>query len=343
MDAFIQILVLAAFLGAGALIHRLRLSTPPALTDRIIKLVLFVLLFVMGFRLGNARELFSRLGEIGLLAAATAAFAVAGTVIAIFLSYAALDAWRGRAGRRLKRPGAGYGRPHNAAPIAMDEEGAAVGSAGAPGDASASALGWKHFKGPALLLAFVLAGMAIGVALPEFHAIDYGSVTGWVLNALLFMVGMQFAQSGLSLKSAFARTDTALVPAATVAGSLLGGLAVAALFGISAGKGLALAAGFGWYSLSGVLIADLGDPLLGSAAFLANMLREALALLLIPILGASKRPYSAIGVGGATAMDVTLPLIEQCAGPAAVPISFASGALLSLLVPFLVPLFYGLG
>jgi uncharacterized membrane protein YbjE (DUF340 family) len=325
MDAFIQILVLVAFLAAGALCHRLRLSTPPALTDSIIKLVLFALLFVMGFRLGNARELFSRIGEIGLLAAATAAFAVAGTVIAIFLSYAILDALLLRLGRGRAQPAAGPKEPIGAA------------------SASANSPGWKHFKGPALLLAFVVVGTALGVALPEFRSINYGSVTGWVLNALLFMVGMQFAQSGLSLKSAFARADTALVPAATMAGSLLGGLAVAALFGISAGKGLALAAGFGWYSLSGVLIADLGDPLLGSAAFLANMLREALALLLIPILGASKRPYSAIGVGGATAMDVTLPLIEQCAGPAAVPISFASGALLSLSVPFLVPLFYGLG
>jgi uncharacterized membrane protein YbjE (DUF340 family) len=325
MDAFIQILVLVAFLAAGALCHRLRLSTPPALTDSIIKLVLFALLFVMGFRLGNARELFSRIGEIGLLAAATAAFAVAGTVIAIFLSYAILDALLLRLGRGRAQPAAGPKEPIGAA------------------SASANSPGWKHFKGPALLLAFVVVGTALGVALPEFRSINYGSVTGWVLNALLFMVGMQFAQSGLSLKSAFARADTALVPAATMAGSLLGGLAVAALFGISAGKCLALAAGFGWYSLSGVLIADLGDPLLGSAAFLANMLREALALLLIPILGASKRPYSAIGVGGATAMDVTLPLIEQCAGPAAVPISFASGALLSLSVPFLVPLFYGLG
>ncbi|MBP7264732.1 MAG: LysO family transporter, partial [Spirochaetia bacterium] len=67
------------------------------------------------------------------------------------------------------------------------------------------------------------------------------------------------------------------------------------------------------------------------------------ALLLIPVLAASKRPYTAIGAGGATAMDVTLPLIEQCAGPDSVPVSFASGATLSLLVPVLVPLFYRLG
>jgi uncharacterized membrane protein YbjE (DUF340 family) len=188
----------------------------------------------------------------------------------------------------------------------------------------------------------VIVGFAIGAFSPE-AALDYGRVTGWVLNALLFMIGLQFAQSGISLRSAFVRADTALVPIATVAGSLAGGLAVAAVFGLSAGKGLSLAAGFGWYSLSGVLISDLGDPALGSAAFLANMARESLALILIPVLATTKRPYAAIGVGGATAMDVTLPLVEQCLGPDSVPVSFTSGAILSLLVPVLVPLFYGLG
>ncbi|MBU0955526.1 MAG: lysine exporter LysO family protein, partial [Spirochaetes bacterium] len=200
----------------------------------------------------------------------------------------------------------------------------------------------SHFKGPGLLLAMVLLGALAGLILPEYHTLDYGLVTTWVLNALLFMIGVQFAQSGLSLRSAFVRIDTLLVPLATVIGSLAGGLLVALVFNLAAGKGLALAAGFGWYSLSGVMITNLGDPMLGSAAFLANMIREALALLLIPLLARTKYPYTAIGAGGATAMDVTLPLIEQCIGPEAVPVSFTSGALLSLLVPVLVPICFNL-
>ena len=51
----------------------------------------------------------------------------------------------------------------------------------------------------------------------------------------------------------------------------------------------------------------------------------------------------AIGAGGATSMDVTLPLIEQCVGPECVPTSFANGALLSLSVPVLVPFLFRLG
>ncbi|MBU0928244.1 MAG: lysine exporter LysO family protein [Spirochaetes bacterium] len=334
MGAFVQILVLLAFMAAGAIVFFLRLAPPPRISDLLIKIVLWALLLVMGFRLGNAGELRERLGEIGLLALGTAVASVAGTVLAIRAAYALLEAVRSRL--------AGRAGPAAAPGNAVASAGAEAAGGASAGTAVAGRFDWGHFKGPAVLLAVVVVGFVSGALAPEVR-LDYGRVTGWVLNALLFMIGLQFAQSGISLRAAFVRADTALVPAATVVGSLAGGLAVAAVFGISAGKGLALSAGFGWYSLSGVLISDLGDPALGSAAFLANMIREALALVLIPVLAATRRPYAAIGVAGATAMDVTLPLIEQCVGPESVPVSFTSGAILSLLVPVLVPLFFSMG
>jgi len=316
MESFIQIAVLLGFMVAGAVVFMLRLAPPPKITDLLIKIVLWSLLFVMGFRLGNERALRSRLGEIGLLGLGTAVASLAGTMLAIWAAYALYDALRfRRSGRQAKTAIHG---------------------------GSVRGFSLAHFKGPGILLGLVLLGFLAGMVAPG-AAFDYSLVTGWVLNALLFMIGLQFAQSGLSLKAAFVRIDTILVPAATLVGTLAGGLVVAAVFGLTAGKGLALSAGFGWYTLSGVLISDLGDPVLGSAAFLANMARESIAFILIPVLAMSRRPYAAIGVGGATAMDVTLPLIEQCLGPDSVPVSFTSGAILSLLVPVLVPLFYGLG
>jgi len=327
VDSFIQILMLLGFMVAGAVVCKLRLSPPPRVTDIVIKVVLWALLFVMGFRLGNVRELHSRLGEIGLLGIGTAVASLSGTILAIWLAYAALDALKAR--RAGKRNGAGDdGRDGKARIVA--ESGARAG------------LGWSHFRGPFILLGVVVIGFAAGLLSRE-AAFDYSKVTSWVLDALLFMIGLQFAQSNLSLKAAFVRVETVLVPAATLVGTLAGGLLVAAVFRLSAGKGLALSAGFGWYTLSGVLISDLGGPALGSASFLANMARESMAFILIPLLSATKRPYAAIGVAGATAMDVTLPIVEQCLGPDSVPVSFTSGAILSLLVPVLVPLFYGLG
>jgi len=324
MESFIQILVLLGFMLAGALVCKLKLSPPPRVTDLVIKVVLWVLLFVMGFRLGNVRELHARLGEIGLLGIGTAIASLTGTILAIWLAYAVLDTVRIRRSGTQNLPGDAVQGTHardDAKPVAR------------------AGLGWSHFKGPSILLSVVVIGFIAGLVSPE-AAFDYSRVTGWVLNALLFMIGLQFAQSNLSLKSAFMRVETVLVPAATIVGTLAGGLVVAAVFRLSVGKGLALSAGFGWYTLSGVLISDLGDPALGSAAFLANMARESMAFILIPLLSATRRPYAAIGVAGATAMDVTLPIVEQCLGPDSVPVSFTSGAILSLLVPILVPFFY---
>ncbi len=315
MGSLIQIAFLLGFMAAGAGLFRIRLAPPPRITDLLIKIVLWSLLFVMGFRLGNERELRGRLGDIGLLGLATALASLAGTIVAVWAAYALHDALRSRHSGRL-------------------------GTAGIKG--TGKGFSPEHFRGPGILLAVVVVGFAAGVAAPG-AAFDYSLVTGWVLDALLFMIGLQFAQSGLSLKAAFVRLDTILVPLATLVGTLAGGLVVAAVFKLSAGKGLALSAGFGWYTLSGVLLSDLGDPVLGSAAFLANMARESIAFILIPILAMTRRPYAAIGCGGATAMDVTLPVLEQCLGPDSVPVSFTSGAMLSLLVPVLVPLFYGLG
>lgn len=319
MDALLQIIILAAFMLAGALLQRLHVAPKPKITDWAIKMVLWILLAVMGFRLGNSRDLLARIGEIGLVAGATALFTLAGTVLFINLAYSI-------AGRLVR----------------STQAGGAAGSAGIKAARTSARDLLAHFKGPGLLLGMVVLGGLAGILLPENHALDYGLITGWILNALLFLIGVQFAQSGLSLKAAFVRIDTLLVPLATVVGSLAGGIVVAFIFRLAIGQGMALAAGFGWYSLSGVLITNLGDPVLGSAAFLANMIREAAALLLIPILAQGRHPYTTIGAGGATAMDVTLPLIEQCTGPDSVPVSFTSGALLSLLVPLLVPLCWSL-
>ncbi len=322
MDSIIQILVLTAFIAGGALCVKLRVAPPANVTDIFIKIALWALLFVMGFRTGNDPEVASRIGEIGILGAAAAVTSLAGTIAAIVAGYALLGLLR-------------RGVPREA-PRSRPEHRSEPGASPATGSGS-------QLRTSLLLLSVVAAGGLAGVILPPLEGIDLGGITGWVLNALLFFVGMQFAQSGISFKAVFLRPDTLMIPVATAVGSILGGLVLAPVFRLPAGHAMSLNAGFGWYTLSGVLIANLGNPILGSAAFLANLFRESLAFLTIPLLARTRWPHLAIGAGGATAMDVTLPLIEQCVGPESVPASFASGVLLSLSVPVLVPFLFGLG
>ncbi len=195
---------------------------------------------------------------------------------------------------------------------------------------------------PLRLFLLVVAGFLSGYLLPIFGWFEERYTT-YLLYALLFLIGVQMVRSEVNLKRAMLHPATFFVPLLTMIGSLAGGYVLADLFELEAGKALSLAAGFGWYSLSGVLITEMGDPILGAAGFLINVIRESIALLSIPLLARINMPMMAIGVGGATSMDVTLPLIERSCGTSYVPLSIVNGAVLSMLVPILVPFFFTLG
>jgi uncharacterized membrane protein YbjE (DUF340 family) len=317
MEGLLQILILLLFLGSGALVARTKFAPKARLLETIIRYVLWVLLAGMGFRIGNSPELFANLATMGKLALATAFFSLVGTILALTLASFIVPGLR-------RKP----------AQVVDSVQKASI--------RRKFVLFIIHLKSPLSLLSFVILGLILGILIPPV-GLDFGLLTGWTLNALLFFIGIQFVQSGTSLKAALVNPAAIAVPVVTIIGTLAGSLALVPLFDVSAGKAMALAGGFGWYSLSGVLISDLGDPFLGSVAFLANMMRESMALVLIPFLGRTSVPVLAVGVGGATAMDVTLPLIEQAAGPWIVPVSFLSGAILSLVVPILVPICLKLG
>lgn len=312
-----EILILLAFLLAGAFVAGFRRAPKPRVVEKAITVSLWLLLFSMGFRIGNNPELVRSIGTIGLMGLVSAVFTIAGSCVAVWLVSLVLPS---------------FNSLHKNRAISSFEE--VEGSNNAQ---NAASFIFSRFKFPARLVAIIVAGFMVGLLAPE-SKVNPSLITDWMLNALLFLIGMQFRQSEIQLSQVLKSPAVIVLPLATAVGSIFGGIALAPIFSLTLAHGMALASGFGWYSLSGVLISDLGNPLLGSSAFLANMLRESLGLILIPFLAQTKIPYMAISVAGATSMDVSLPLIEQTLGPEAVPVSFVSGAVLSLIVPVIVPL-----
>jgi uncharacterized membrane protein YbjE (DUF340 family) len=157
----------------------------------------------------------------------------------------------------------------------------------------------------------------------------------WVLYALLALIGCQLRNSGMPLRQILLNRHGLAIASTVATSSLLAGLLAAPLLGLRWNEGLAMAAGFGWYSLSGILIGDQLGPVLGGVAFFNDLARELLAFLLIPLVIHRATPL-AIGYGGATSMDFTLPVIQQHGGVACVPIAVVSGFILSLLSPPLI-------
>lgn len=132
----------------------------------------------------------------------------------------------------------------------------------------------------------------------------------------------------------------ALAPAATAVGTVLGVAALAALcHGLSVGRAVAVGAGFGYYSLSSVLLTRLtGSEELGVVALVSNILRELMTLVAAPLLVRWFGRLAPVAAGGATAMDTTLPVITRCSGKAYAVVAVFSGFILTLAVPVLLPL-----
>ena len=187
----------------------------------------------------------------------------------------------------------------------------------------------------------VLIGALLGYFLfPDLPMVD--DVATWALMLLLFLIGLQLRNAGLSLRKLLMNRQGLGIALALVVSSLVAGLALVPVLDIPWHQSLALASGFGWYSLSGIVIGDALGPAWGGVAFLNDVLREIIALALIPLV-IHARPAMAIGYGGATAMDFSLPVIRSSGGLACVPVAIASGFLLSFLSPVLMGVFLSLG
>ncbi|KPJ80090.1 MAG: hypothetical protein AMS17_20935, partial [Spirochaetes bacterium DG_61] len=132
----------------------------------------------------------------------------------------------------------------------------------------------------------------------------------------------------------------ALVPMSVVIGTLSGaGVFSLFLSTITLSQALAIGSGFGYYSLSSVIIAQLDGEVLGTIALISNLMREIVTILAAPFFAHYFGRLAPIAAGGATSMDTTLPVITKYSGNEYTIISIFSGMVLTFLVPMLVPIF----
>jgi uncharacterized membrane protein YbjE (DUF340 family) len=191
---------------------------------------------------------------------------------------------------------------------------------------------------------FVLLGFFIVGILSGVYALIPGeymtpSLEMGTLYVLIFLVGVGMGSDTKFLQNILhvGRKDI-IVPVSVVVGSLLGGGLVSLLLpDVDVIGGAAVGAGFGYYSLSSVMISQLRGDELGTIALVANIIREVTTILAAPIMVRFLGPLSAISCGGATTMDTTLPIIIKYSGQEYAMTSVINGILLTCLVPVLVP------
>lgn len=191
-----------------------------------------------------------------------------------------------------------------------------------------------------LIVISVIAGVLLGRwALPGHLVGHLEILTTAALCVLLIGIGIDIG----SKKEAWLRLRlmgwrVLLVPVLVAAGSLGGAYLAGLCLQMPLREALAVVAGFGWYSFSGVLLAKIYSLETGALAFLTNMMREFISFILIPLLAVKMSKLAAVAPGGATTMDTTLPLIAKFTDADIAVIAVINGTALSALVPLLIPL-----
>ncbi|WP_350342643.1 lysine exporter LysO family protein [Proteinivorax tanatarense] len=198
-------------------------------------------------------------------------------------------------------------------------------------------------QGLKLILYILLAlfiGMTIGAVGPANIAmiVEHGGM--FFLYILLFLIGYDLYSNRQTLQKVKQQgLKTLLIPASIAIGSIISMLPIVILLPFNFFELGAVASGFGWYSLSSVIISQSYCSYLGMIALLSNIIREVLALIITPIIPKFLPKVIAIAPAGATSMDTLLPVIVKSTHVGITPISILTGTILSMLVYILVPLF----
>lgn len=204
-------------------------------------------------------------------------------------------------------------------------------------------------RGSLLVVIFFSVGTLIG----KFGIIPSGMIPSELstvlLYILIFQVGVSIGSSD-NLKKMFNNMGLQmfLVPVGTIVGTLSFVAAALLIFKwLTLPDTLAVASGFGYYSLSSILITEFKTPeagiqaatRLGALALLANIARELLSLVFAPLLRRFFGPYGPVAAAGVTSVDVLLPTIIRYSGKGMIPTAIINAFLLELSVPPLVSFF----
>ncbi|OOR90701.1 hypothetical protein B0181_04610 [Moraxella caviae] len=274
------------------------------LAERLLNYLVFLILIVIGIELGLVEDLSSKVGSIALYL---------GSLMVLTIGFGLLGL-------------------------------AAFDKFAPPNQTTKSTNSTNHVSihGSLVQVACLAVGFVIAKWLPESALPPDGTITA-LLMALLFLVGISLKGSGVSLKQALLNKRGLAISAVFMVSTLVSGVVFALIFSeVSLAQGLALASGWGWYSLSGTVMTEAYGAVWGSVALLNDLGREVVALLFIPYV-MRRSSSAAIGLGGVTSLDFTLPTLTQAGGTQIIPLVISFGFITNVLSPILMVFFSSFG
>lgn len=199
-------------------------------------------------------------------------------------------------------------------------------------------------KGSLIITAFFVLGLLAGQIPLNWDLVPVDDYMKWTLYTLMLMVGIGFGSDprfSEILRSASLKIF--LIPLTTILGTFAGVFIYTRFFHfMDPVDAFAVGAGFGYYSLSSILIGEFSGPEIAVIALLANVIREIITLLFTPVIVGYFGKVAPITSGGATSMDTTLPIILKVSGKNYLFASMLNGILLTILVPFIISFLYSI-
>lgn len=189
------------------------------------------------------------------------------------------------------------------------------------------------------ILLSVLLGIGFGYFILPSEFLEYtGAVIDIGLCVLLLFVGIDLGrQKDLFQNIRYLGYKMIFVPIGVIIGGVMGGIIGGLIIGIPLNEAAAVSSGLGWYTLSSMILADYSNEL-SVLAFLANVLRELIALIAIPFVAKHIGFLESVSMCGATAMDTSLPVISKFTDTNTTIISFITGIVSTISVPIILPI-----
>ncbi|MBQ9961354.1 MAG: lysine exporter LysO family protein [Firmicutes bacterium] len=293
--------------------------------EGLLNVVIYVLVFVMGMRMGANEEVTSNLDVIGVQAVGISVFVIGGSMFAVFIARKILG---------IDKKGIKAGEEDIVAAIDTESE---------------NEEGDSGLKTSLLILLCVVLGMLFGYfVIPAIFndMVLFQNTTGdfmvVAICILLAFVGFNMGLDGKVVQNLKTAGLKAIIfPIAAIIGSLSFGAIYGMITPLTVGEGVAVSAGFGWYTLAPSLITEAGHVVAGAVSFVHNVIRETFGIIAIPFMAKKIGYLEATAIPGVAAMDVCLPIVERSCGSKIMVYSFSMGLIMNTVVPLVVPLALG--
>lgn len=275
-------------------------------SDRIIRVGLYILLIAMGMNLGNSDQILQAIPLLGAQALLYCAASSLVSILAVFI-YERLFIRRFiRRRKPLERSGMGR---------------------------------------EALLIAIIAICIISGFISGHYWINMPANLPAVLFNLSLIVICTSI---GVTIKTSLHFiTSTkklwlyAMVPVMVTLGSVGGGLLAGLITGRNAVDSAAIGGTMVFYSFASVVITHQSGVDVGLLALLSNILREILTFAVVPFLSRYSE-LAAFGVGGASTMDVTLPVIKRSLPEEYTLLGIFNGVVLSVAVPLLLIFLYSM-